>query len=444
MDAANSIRINWCGAPPLVCVQSSSDLPFPSPPTTRGAFFHDTIYLVADNIADDADLQFVIGHEALGHAGLRAVLDAESLVGEMNRLRRINPYLERVAREKVAMYGYALELATEEALCDLAGRGLRIHGLQSLMLMIQRGLRRAGLDKLADWFESKTQSETLDLLRRAKVAVTEHGRDIPPPSAPTSAVFAHQEHDDNQVAEGSAPSDSSAHTPTKRGAPLGEHAGAVIDGRRRRASAQPDPFGLRAFGLTSLNQVKPAYRDTNNWRAVPAVMSLPNAVAEIRAHLASIEDTRGGMFSLDANGNIVIIRWNRGADLHSTMTSITALADRHGLGVLAKKSAFVLSAENNKTLHTHDFTIVAGGVTRAATGRDGPPNNVTFTRKPTGAPLFSHISRDAQLNNPTTSSHAEINVMARTTTTARNLHPAPTADIARGRSQRRARAAQRH
>ena len=408
-DAAKSIQSNWPGVPPIACVQSALELPFPALPTTRGAFHRDTIYLVTDNIVNEGEFQFVVGHEALGHAGLRAILDQDSLAEEMSRLRNINPCLDQAARDKVATLGCSIELGTEEALCDLAGRGLHIHGLQALMLMIQRGLRRAGLGQLADWFESKSQSETLDLLRRAKVAITEQARDVLPPTASSDAVFTHQERDhhqvepaddknDNQTVEQAVEQDVASITDTapvaaKWRAPLREH-DSLTTSKKHTA---PDPFGLRAFGLTSLNQVRPAYRNTANWRAVPVIMSCPDGVAGIRADLALIENTRGGMLSLDANGNIVIGKWRPGGDHHAAMTSITALADRHGLGVLTKKSAFVWSFENDKTLRLHGFSILGASITGAATGSEGAPNYVTFMRNPAGAPLFSHAPSDAQL-----------------------------------------------
>ena len=441
--AARSIQSSWPGAPLIACVQSALELPFPALPTTRGAFHRDTIYLVADNIANDSEFQFVVGHEALGHAGLRAILDQDSLANEMARLRRINPDLDQAARDKVATLGCTIELGTEEALCDLAGRGEHIHGLQSLMLMLQRGLRKAGLGQLADWFESKSQSETLDLLRRAKAAITEQSRDALLPRTTADAVFTHQERERNQVDkddEKNDDQDASSLAATERteaqwSAPLREQQGLVT----LRKHASPDPFGLRAFGLTSLNQVTPAYRDTAGWRAVPAIMSRPDGVTEIHANLALIEDTHGGMLSLDANGNIVIGRWSPRGDHHAAMTSITALADRHGLGVLTKKSAFVWSIENDKSLRSHGFSILGASITGAATGRDGPPNYVTFMRKPAGAPLFSHATNEAPLGKATASLRMEDGIDAAAYTTRHLIHEGATIVQGHGWMQRRAR-----
>jgi hypothetical protein len=237
------------------------------------------------------------------------------------------------------------------------------------MLAIQRGLRRVGLGKLADWFESKTQSETLDLLRRAKTAITDHRREFQPVSSPASAIFS------NEVQ--STPADHSL-----------------------AAGSRPDPFGLRAFGLTSISQLHPAYRDTCDWRTVPAVMERPNAVAAVRADLARIEVILGGMFMLDANGNIIIVLRSQRTDMHVVVASITALADRHDLGVLATKSAFTETVENALMLRSHGFAMFGAHVRGTATGHNGPPNFVTFTRKPAGAPLFSHTSGSGQINVP--------------------------------------------
>ncbi len=403
-DAATAIQARWPGVPPLRCVQSPADLPFPALPTTRGAFHGGTIYLVAANIVDLDDLQFVIGHEALGHAGLRMVLDGENLSAEMSRLRRINPCLDRAAWEKTAAYGYSLDLGTEEALCDLAGQGREIHGLQRLMLAIQNGLRQVGLGKLADWFEGKTQSETLDLLRQAKAAITEQVHEPEPTAAPMNAVFAHQERRENAIAQRSAPLESTACASAKNSPQLHELVRTSPARNAPPTKSRLDPYGLRAFGLATLNQVHPAYRDTENWRTVPAIMVDRELVGSIRTALAQIEEAHGGMLSLDANGNIVISQWNSPDDMQFAMTSIAALADHHGLGVLIKKAAFPLTVENASALRRHGFDVVGASVTLAATGRNGPPNNVTFIRNPNGAPLFSHAAFGARPGDWTSAS----------------------------------------
>ncbi len=391
---ASSIQAAWPGVPPFVCVATPEDLPFPAPPTTRGAFHRDTIYLVASNIIDKKDLQFVIGHEAIGHAGLRAVLDDDSLDREMDRLRRINPDLDRAAREKVTLHGYSLNLSTEEALCDMAGRGVEIHGLQPLMLALQRGLRRVGLGAFANWLESKSHSETMALLRRAKLAITKCDRYPVTFGTPSGALSARQTTGANMATRGQALVETVAHLIGKAGAPLpnlNRPTGERVSNRRL------DQFGLRAFGLTSINQVHPAYRDIDTWRPIPAIMTDQKAVGAIRTELYRIEanEIQCGMFNLNANGNIIIFKWNPVDTLQPSLSLITALADRHGLGVLITKSAFASSIESERALRHNGFCMAGPSVTRVATGRHGPSNYITFTRRPAGAILFSHATIDA-------------------------------------------------
>jgi hypothetical protein len=283
-----------------------------------------------------------------------------------------------------------------------------MNGLQPLMLMIQRGLRRLGLHRVADWFESKSESETLDLLRRARAAITMGARTAAEQGTTSEAVFAYKDHVADQSQLNSPTVDDKAQSATRG---IASSYGRTSESEKKRYS-QPDPFGLRMFGLRSLNMVNPAYRDTENWRTIPAAMSSSVAVAEIRSNLARIEETYGGMFCLDVNGNIGIVQWNSRTDHHSVLRAITELADTHGLGVLTKRSAFKLDLENDAILRAHGFSIWGATVTGAATGRNGPPNGVTFVRKPTGAPLFTHRSSDASFSTPGISQHAGYKAMA--------------------------------
>jgi hypothetical protein len=198
----------------------------------------------------------------------------------------------------------------------------------------------------------------MDLLGRARTAVIKQTREAPEPAAPSAAVFACGERRSDQSFGNAALVATDMRSSSRRRATRSEHVGAANHGNNPRS----DPFGLRTFGLNSLNKVRPAYRDTENWRAVPSIMSLPRAVAEIRANLARIENTQGCALYLDPNGNIAIVRWVPRADNHSAMRSITALADRHGLGVLTMKSAFMALEENDAILRTHGFSIWSASV----------------------------------------------------------------------------------
>lgn len=347
-DAAAAIARKWPNAPRMISVQSVTDLPFSARPNAQGAFHRNTIYLVADNIADEKELQFVVAHEALGHAGLRALLNEQELWQEMNRLRSINPELDREAHRLARAHGITLTLATEEALADRAGEGRAISGFQSLVIKLQRALRKVGLVYVADWLEGKTQAETMALLRRAKESI---------------------------AGQNQAPGHS-----TVQSGPMFVH---------RKAAA--DPYGLRMFGVASLDQLRPAYRDTGHWRPVPALMSDPGIVRAIRVELETIERASGdGIFCLDENGNIALARWAVRSNERETLKALIDLADRYGLGVLAAKSAYSSGIDSDRLLREYDFEIIGPSITKVATGRDGPPNQRTYMRKPNGAPLFSH------------------------------------------------------
>lgn len=170
-QTVDSVKDGWLNAPPIEVVQSVADLPFKAPADTRGASFQGKVYLVADNLGHEGEVQFVLAHEALGHIGLQAILGPEALQRELNRLRMINPELAKAARVQAATYGYDLNLATEEALADLAGQGKTINGWQKFVATVQAGLRAIGLDRVADWIERHTQAETMALLARAREAI---------------------------------------------------------------------------------------------------------------------------------------------------------------------------------------------------------------------------------------------------------------------------------
>lgn len=164
----------WAPAPVSVCVQSVRDLPFAASGTVRAAFHRGTIYLVADNLHDDADIEFVIAHEMIGHYGLRTILGGNRIERELARLRRANPILAGRAAQLATAYNLPLADATEEAMADLAAGGAEISGFRRLALLLQQGLRHIGLHKVADWLEGKTQAETFDLIGRARALVSNH------------------------------------------------------------------------------------------------------------------------------------------------------------------------------------------------------------------------------------------------------------------------------
>ncbi|MBA5690544.1 strawberry notch-like NTP hydrolase domain-containing protein [Rugamonas apoptosis] len=173
---ASRLRRGWPTCPEIVCVRTVADLPFAAQADTRGAYWRNRVYLVSGNLSDEADVEFTLAHEVLGHFGMRAILAPQQLEAELTRLRENNPSLARRSTQLEAIFGMSPHQATEEALADMAASGATLRGFQRFALAIQRGLRAVGLTQVADWMEGRTQAETLDLLARARRHVLErHG-----------------------------------------------------------------------------------------------------------------------------------------------------------------------------------------------------------------------------------------------------------------------------
>lgn len=209
---ARSVSSKWTGGGPsggVRVVRNASELDDDAlrnwveaadPKGVAKGFYHPgsgTVYLIADRIDTIAQAQFVLFHEVYGHHGLRSVLGGE-YASTMTGLGRANPELSRLAGEWMRNYG-AQEvearvqfgadraqaerdvrlLATEEALSDWATQTPEIGRLRLLVARVQRGLRAVGLGAVADWLEGKTSAETLDLLVRARRAVSGRGAKAP-------------------------------------------------------------------------------------------------------------------------------------------------------------------------------------------------------------------------------------------------------------------------
>ncbi len=207
---ARSVSSKWTGGPSggVRVVRDASELDdalrdwvdAADPEGVAKGFYHPgsgTVYLIADRIDTIAQAQFVLFHEVYGHHGLRSVLGGE-YASTMTSLGRANPELSRLAGDWMENYGtqevearvqFGADrtqaerdvrlLATEEALSDWATQTPEIGRLRFLVARVQRGLRAVGLGAVADWLEGKTSAETLDLLVRARRAVSEKGAKAP-------------------------------------------------------------------------------------------------------------------------------------------------------------------------------------------------------------------------------------------------------------------------
>jgi phospholipid N-methyltransferase len=166
---------DWKNAPGLEVVGKAADLPFAAPDDALGAFWRGKTYIVAGNHATDAELQFTVFHETLGHAGLRGFF-GKDLDPALEQLWVSNANVRRAAADWMAKNAkpadwtardYRLQ-AVEEALSNLAGSGREISGLGKLMAAIQAWLRAHGFSAVADFLESLTDAEALHVLSQAR------------------------------------------------------------------------------------------------------------------------------------------------------------------------------------------------------------------------------------------------------------------------------------
>jgi phospholipid N-methyltransferase len=166
---------DWKNAPRVEVVNRAADLPFAAPQDALGAFWRGKTYIVAGNHATNAELQFTVFHETLGHAGLRGFF-GKDLDPALEQLWVSNANIRRAAADWMAKNAkpadwtardYRLQ-AVEEALSNLAGSGREISGLGKLMAAIQAWLRAHGFSAVADFLESLTDAEALHVLSQAR------------------------------------------------------------------------------------------------------------------------------------------------------------------------------------------------------------------------------------------------------------------------------------
>ncbi|MCU7372869.1 PLxRFG domain-containing protein [Paucibacter sp. O1-1] len=210
---------SWKNGPAggVTIVQSVADLPgairdglkaVDAEGTVRALFRPNSqaVFVIADNVGSVEEAQFALLHEVYGHLGLRSLLGRD-YADTMIAIRRANKRLAVEAEAWFLQNGMAeirermgrgmkapdaqrqvALLAVEEALADRAGRNEPISSWRWLAAKIQKALRAAGLNHVADWMENKTQAEVMDLLRQARAAVQGRGVAPAPSGEPEMAM----------------------------------------------------------------------------------------------------------------------------------------------------------------------------------------------------------------------------------------------------------------
>jgi hypothetical protein len=181
-DVVQTIKRTWTNAPQHVTVQSVRDLPKELAEQAerdgvnpRGVYDPDSqvVYLVADNIPNQAQAAITLAHEALGHFGLRVVL-GKNFNKMMDDLYRTNKMVRQRADEKIKE-GDDKRTAVEEVLADMAQEVYdtrvpenknKISALQKVMNAVKQFLRRLGVP-----VGDITDKEVLGLIANARKAV---------------------------------------------------------------------------------------------------------------------------------------------------------------------------------------------------------------------------------------------------------------------------------
>ncbi|HEV6963940.1 LPD38 domain-containing protein [Roseateles sp.] len=135
-DLARSLAAGWARAPEIIVVRNLQDAKVPAAVRAEdakqrsqdaegdvgGFYYGGKVYLVADSIDSGADVQRILFHEALGHAGLRAVFGKAlaPILGDIAVARAAE------VRAKAAEYGLDFadpqqrQAAAEEVLAEMA------------------------------------------------------------------------------------------------------------------------------------------------------------------------------------------------------------------------------------------------------------------------------------------------------------------------------------
>ena len=181
-DVVQTIKGTWTNAPSIQTLQSVSELPQElreqaerDGVNPRGVYDPDSqqVFLIADNIPNQAQAAITLAHEALGHFGLRVVL-GKNFNKMMDDLYRTNKMVRDRADEKIKE-GDDQRTAVEEVLADMAQEVYdtrvpenknKISALQKVINAVKQFLRRLGVP-----VGDITDKEVIGLIANARKAV---------------------------------------------------------------------------------------------------------------------------------------------------------------------------------------------------------------------------------------------------------------------------------
>lgn len=183
---ADRLTKDWANAPKMTVLANPAAAPFKAPKDALGAYWNDTMYLFASNLKSIDQVQYTVFHEILGHHGLRGFFgNAEDKV--LNGLALRNKAVRAAAaawrdanpKPKDSTEADYRTLSIEEALSDMAGRGVAVSelgGFSKIVASLVRWLRANGFNKVADWLAQLKPGDLNNILAQARAYVTDVAR----------------------------------------------------------------------------------------------------------------------------------------------------------------------------------------------------------------------------------------------------------------------------
>jgi hypothetical protein len=172
---AADVAKGWKNAPPVKVVNNQTELPkhlqdqiekegIRNP---KGVWDPRTqsVYLVANNLGDKADVTFTILHEITGHFGLQKIL-GDKFNSVMNQIYNGNKDVKDRADIKMAN-GMDKSVAVEEVLAEMAETATNPSLIQKVINIIRQALRAIGIQ-----FKDVTNGEIRQLLQDSRKFVT--------------------------------------------------------------------------------------------------------------------------------------------------------------------------------------------------------------------------------------------------------------------------------
>jgi len=176
----NKIASRWAGAPNMVIVPNVQSLPeelrekvmakLGSNMFAKGLYYNGDVYVFTDHAESLADAEFTLFHEVQGHFGMRAFLGAD-FDAYLDRLYKTNPDIRRAADQRMAEDPMGPLEAVDEVLSDMQVDGGNQGMFQAYVGKVIAGLRKIGMERVANWIASQGNFEVAYLLRGAKDAV---------------------------------------------------------------------------------------------------------------------------------------------------------------------------------------------------------------------------------------------------------------------------------